>query len=158
MFFIDHPCIRSISGVSREGHWEERWTSQHLATVLGVPMCRPLLRSIECVGLATFRERMLVELREKLSSENCLLLVHGIDAKHEKVLARRHYIANMETCGVLPLSWVEKAADSPRWRVVCSTAAHFLLFPPLQLIAEPCGRVFRRPGDLKRHQKFCQDI
>ena len=21
-----------------------------------------------------------------------------------------------------------------------------------------CGRVFRRPGDLKRHRKFCQNI
>eukprot|EP00117_Sycon_ciliatum_P010672 scpid14558/ scgid12480/ len=53
-------------------------------------------------------------------------------------------------------TWLESCQDRPGWRQVASST------PPPRPAPDPllcvCGRPFRRPGDLKRHAKFCARV
>ena len=54
------------------------------------------------------------------------------------------------TCG-----WYDAAQNRPEWR---SIARQTPKAPSAAAYGCACGRMFRRSGDLKRHQSFCRGL
>ena len=145
-------CVRAILGVSRTAQWFEQLTNIELARRFGMS------------------EDMVVLLRQRLTrwlghmarmdddrAPKCVLFgelpatrpCHGPKRRWRDVV-----LSDLESLGV-DKTWCGLAQDRDQWRQQCVRGRS----PPPQLTrtltCELCGRLFRRPGDLKRHQHFC---
>ena len=153
-------CIRSMLGVSRLQQWREKITSRKLAETFGMTedvtemLRRHRLRWIGHVARMNNtripKQLLFGELMRPRPSHGC------------KRRWRDLAVSDLRTAGVSEM-WYEVAQDRKRWSGICKQCltsdpehcpANDSASPDLSYPC-PCGRSFRRRGDLTRHSRFC---
>ena len=151
MGVFHRSCIRAILGVSRSQQWEEHLSSELLAKWFGMPEdMTDLLRHhrLRWLGhvarMDDCRAPKRILFGELLSTRPR----HGPKKRWRDVIAR-----DMDTCSMSMNTWYTEAQDRATWQQVCADRPQ----PTTKAMdfACECGRVFRRSGDLKRHERFC---
>ena len=158
-------CVRAILGVTRYQQWQERLTTQALAERFGMTWTIPdvvtehRLKWLGHVGRMDEgrlpKKLLFGELRKTRPN-------HGTKRRWRDLVSQ-----DLKSIGAKD-TWYKTCQDRKGWLDVCQEvvdkaagnrrenrcAANI----PSQgeSYTCDCGRMFRRPGDLKRHQRFCQ--
>ena len=145
-------CVRVIVGICRRQQWHYRITFETLAKTLGIPsdighiICERHLRWLGHVAQMNDSRLPKCALFGEMSAVRPR---HGPRRRWRNVIVDDLRVIHPP----IPLSsWYSTAQDRAEWRDI----AHQEPSSTIELTKFPytCGRVFRRPGDLKRHRSF----
>ena len=150
-----HPyhCIHIILGVNRFNQWTEHISSTELASTFG------MVETIEDMLIA-HRLRWLGHLARMGPERSPKQLLFG---EFEKTRPQHGTRKRWRDCIVADLKatkiteWYQLAQDRETWKSKCREGIAMRKRPAEQCTSFscPCGRSFRRQGDLTRHRRFC---
>ena len=141
-----HHCMRVILGVSRDQLWQERILSEELARRFGMPSsmvevvhCRrlPWLGHLGRMEDAPLPKRVMFA--EGLNTR----LRHGPKKRWSDIAA-----ADLSARCVTG-NWCDLGQDRQDWRLMCNRP--WPAVPKPRVFSWGCGRDFRWPNDLTRH-------
>ncbi|XP_065196613.1 uncharacterized protein LOC135828108 [Sycon ciliatum] len=152
-----HQCVRIIVGVSRRDQWDNRVTSVTMARTLG----------IDCDVADIIREYRLRWLGHvgRMNDDRMpkRVLFGELPATRPRHGPRKRWrdviVDDLRSISppVPSDCWFDAAQDRSVWRRIAHRR------PPARAPPDPdsgfrcaCGKVCRRPGDLKRHAPYCK--
>ena len=156
-------CIRTILGVTRFQQWKDRITSQQLASTFGME------EPIEDI-LMQHRLRWLGHLGRMAPDRIPTILLFGeLEKKRPRHGTKKRWRdgvkADLQAIGVGD-EWFSISQNRSMWNRTCSKGGEKQRKAVSECVANrqeagsnhqcPCGRVFRRKGDLTRHRRFCE--
>ena len=155
-------CIRSILGVSKHQQWRDQITSEQLAASFGME------DSIEDL-LMTYRLRWIGHIARMGDERLPKKLLFGEFEKKRpfhgtKKRWRDGVKSDLQAIGIGD-NWYDLAQERSLWRKSCIEGIRSQRMRASDFTANrmdrssgylcPCGRSFRRKGDLTRHSRFC---
>ena len=146
-----HACCRVILGVSRSKQWQERISTEEIAQRIGLPAniddlirCHRLRWLGHVARMASDRLPKQVLFGELSATRPR----HGPKKRYRDVIS-----ADLKEAEISDRGWYDAAQNRADWRQLTQHRR-----APVQRVDTfpcPCGRVFGRSGDLKRHARYC---
>ena len=156
-------CVRTIMSVTKRQQWQQRITSRELASAFGMTetmaelLRRHRLRWLGHVArmdACRLPKQLLFGELEKPRPR------HGVKRRWRDLV-----LADIRAMGIE--DWYTSAQDRGEWAALCRGAGMEStgdgtctanISQPTDASQCPCGRTFRRRGDLTRHSHFCDGV